>query len=183
MLSAFCTATAVPVADRVDVDPDRTVTDTAPFTFVHDITDGLGAYVAGIDTITSALLSIHLVDFVDKDRETFSFVIGSGSGFQILEGANLNNGSRGAVYEISLGSALADLMTDGKLEVTLRAATGSYEFVDSTLVAQILRGDHASRPPQDVIPTAIPLAVPEPSVFVLGGISLLGFAAVRRRNR
>ncbi len=178
LLSAWGTAAAIPVTDFIDASPDRTITITSPYTFTHDITDGLDGYVVGVDTITSALLSIHLIDFVGKGQETFSFLIGSDGVSQVVDGSNLNNGAVGAFYDIVLATALSDLIADGKLDVTLSAQTGSYEFADSTLTAEITRGESIG------LVALAPIAeLPEPASLALLSMGLFGLGAARRRSR
>lgn len=176
LLSAWGTATALPITDFIDAIPDRTITTSSPFTFTHNITDGLDGYVVGVDTITSALLSIHLMDFVGKGQETFSFLIGSDGVSQLFNDAHTNNGATGANYDIILAAALSDLIADGRLDVTLSAQTGSYEFADATLTAEITRGE-------SVDPVVLVAELPEPASLVLLGMGLFGLCATRRRRQ
>jgi hypothetical protein len=75
----------------------------------------------------------------------------------------------GRTYDISLVASLADLAADGSLNVILTAQSGSYQFADSTLTAQITRGEG-------------PLtSVPEPAPLALLGIGLLGISVYRRK--
>jgi hypothetical protein len=62
LIVAFGTASAVPITDFIDAVPDVTITSSEPYAFTHLITDGATGYVPGVDTITSALLSIRLTD-------------------------------------------------------------------------------------------------------------------------
>ena len=172
-LLAAGTASAIPVTDFVNPSPDLTITTGAPYVFTHDMTDGLDAFMVGFDTITSAILSVHLIDFVNKGKETFSFTIGNGSAAQTLSGKDINNGSQGVWFEIPLVAALHDLVADGKLNVTLTATSGSYEFADSRLTAEIMRGV--------AVQPANPTVVPEPGSLLLLGAGLFGIGMTGRR--
>lgn len=172
-LLAAGTASAIPVTDFVNPSPDLTITTGTPYVFTHDLTDGLDAFVVGFDTITSAILSIHLIDFLNKGKEEFAFTIGSGSATQTVTGKDINNGSQGVWFEIPLVAALHDLITDGKLNVTLTAKSGSFEFADSSLTAEVTRG-------VAVQPTN-PTLIPEPGSLLLLGAGLLGIGMTGRK--
>lgn len=179
LVTACGVASAVPVTDTIDPTPDLTITTGSSYLFTHNITDGLDAFVVGFDTITSAVLSIHLIDFLNKGNEEFSYTIGSGNAAQTYTDKNLNNGVKGAWFEITLGTALQDLIANGKLNVLLSAATGSYEFADSILTAEITRGVAAPQPATPAQP-ANPASVPEPGSLLLLGAGLLGIGMTGR---
>lgn len=162
---ASATAFAIPITDIVDPSPDVVISfGGSPFIYQHDITDN--GFSPLLQTITSAILTVHLFDGDNKGNEEFQFLIGNGGTSQIYSDTNVNNGASGAPYSISLVAALSDLQADGKLNVQLSAQSGSYTFTDSTLVAQV-----TSRS-----------AVPEPGILALLGIGLLGAGAARRRK-
>ncbi len=172
ILLAVCGATsAIPITDRIDPSQMPTITAGSPHIFTHDITNGLDAFVVGFDTITSAVLSIHLIDNLTKGNEEFSFTIGSGDSKQTFPGMNLNNGALGDWYYVSLGDALIDLIVDGRLRVELTAASGSYEFADSTLTAEVTRG---------VVAQPAPASIPEPGSLLLLGAGLVGLGMTGR---
>ncbi len=168
---------AVPITfiDTADSSADL-ITTNNPYQFTHNISDGLDAFVIGFDTIVSAILNIHLIDNSSKGNEEFVFTIGSGSTEQTFSGQNVNNGSQGAWYEISLGAALQDLIYDGKLSVRLTALSGDYQFADSTLTAEITRGVAAAQP------SASPASVPEPGSLLLVGAGLVGLGMTSRKK-
>lgn len=147
-----------------------TVSNSSPYTWTHDITDSGYDPESGM-SIESALLTIELLDFLNKGNETFSFLIGSEGSSQIFNDQNINNGSQGRAYDIDLVGALSDLDDDGLLDITVSAATGNFQLVRSTL--------EAVDPPI----TAAPAAVPEPAGLVLLSIGLFCCGLVRRFKR
>lgn len=175
LASACGVVSAVEITDTVDPSPNFTIAKDAPYVFTHNISD---AFNVGFDTIVSAILYIHLIDEEHKGNEDFVFTIGgdSGSTPRTFSGQNLNNGSQGAWYEIALGTALQDLIADGKLSVMLTALSGDYQFADSTLTAEITRGVAAAQPP------ASPVSVPEPGSLLLVGAGLVGLGMTGRKK-
>ena len=177
-LAAACggvSAVQITIVDTVDPSPNLMITKDTPYVFTHDISN---AFNVGFDTIASAMLYIHLIDEEHKGNEDFVFTIGgdSGSTPQTFSSQNLNNGSQGAWYEITIGTALQDLIADGKLSVKLTALSGDYQFADSTLTAEVARGVATAPSP------ASPASVPEPGNLLLVGAGLVGLGMTGRKK-
>ncbi|MBS1157281.1 MAG: hypothetical protein H6R07_3205 [Proteobacteria bacterium] len=136
LVSLFGTATAANIifTDTQDWSANPlTISAADPFTWTHDIT-GLNGYIPNSEMfIESAHLTINLIDFENKGRETISFLIGSDGSSQVFNFKNLNNGSRGREYEMDLDSALFDLRADGAIDISVSAPTGSFQLISSTL--------------------------------------------------
>lgn len=147
------------------IDPDHS------YSYTHDITDwGSGNYRPGIDSITSASLSIWLYDdaflgdvpFVGDANETvgFKFDGGSWSSSKEVDGNVL-------IWD-DFDFIVTSLVGDGLLNVKIRANRGDFRFGASHLEAW---GTTGSR------------SVPEPMTLSMLGLGLigLGFAARRRK--
>ncbi len=159
-LGASMTASAVPVVDHVQENPDQLVLPFFSYNYSHDISSG---YTAGSDRLLSALLRIRLTDLIFNE----AYVINVGSG-QSEFGSNVPNGSynsptAGEILSFQLnGASLADLAADGNISISVRSGNlfSSFYFAESTLTAQ----------------------VPEPLTIALMGIGFLGIGAARRKS-
>ncbi|MCC6071108.1 PEP-CTERM sorting domain-containing protein [Massilia sp. GCM10020059] len=173
LLSLFALGTAcaenINMTDIWAVSPDQRIGGEFPasYSFTHSFLDEATPYVADVDSLTAATLTIRLQDNGNSQGgdETFRFVFGG----QTFSGSNQTNAPFD--YVINVGSALAGLSADGILDVTIFADSGSFRFVSSTLNIIGARGE--------VPPTE---DIPEPLSIALMGLGLAGLTAARRRK-
>jgi hypothetical protein len=175
----FCAALAtpafaIPITDVVNP-ADTSITDgstpspcpsgftctSGKLSFVQDITDN--GFTLG-SLITSAAIAIHLLD-AGGGSEAYTYTIGAA---QIFSSVNVPGGS-GSTDTVPLSAAsIADLMADGKITISVASTSGTFEFADSTLTAQV---------------TPAATGIPEPS---LTSLLVLAFATMifflRRRS-
>lgn len=159
-LAMMCgSAAAVEVVDTTPTS-SITITSSSPYTITHDITDT--TFTIG-SIITAATLSFKLSD--DVGNEVYSMVIGNNA--QTWTDPHFINNSSHTIttepFDLN-AAALADLMADGKLSVSFQASSGDYQFVSSTLTAQIT-----------------PVPEPEMLAMLVPGLLLIG--AMKRRSR
>ena len=175
-------ANAVPIFDIVDPAQDIEVSVLNPeYTFFHDLTDGIAPdlFVPAIDIIDSATISINFTD--DGGSETIEITIGA------LTPSVINNIGASRNYSAVIPS-IFDLQLDGKLMVLLStesrpSGVGNFFFADSTLTAQVIRGNPNSFTGGGII-TGDGIEgqqVPEPATFAMLSLGLAGLGFVRRK--
>ena len=145
---------------------------TSALTFVHDLTDQ--GFNVGLDIITGATISIHLMEQVVSglNNETFRYDIGlNPQSFTCSTGNCVPNG--GITSTITLdAAALADLAADGKISVTVTSLTGNLLFADALLTVQV--ADFT-----DLASLATSVPEPAPILLIAAGLVALGW---RRRG-
>lgn len=135
--------------------------------YQHNITDGANGYQPGVDSVTSAFLTIWLYDdaflgdswFGDAQESVkFSF-----DGFSWTSNVD-GNSVIADVFNFSLGS----LLSDGIVNVSLRGQTGDFMFDKSLLTVY---GNNVAS-----------TSVPEPASLALFGLGLLGVGVAGKRK-
>jgi hypothetical protein len=173
LIASIGTAQAVPAYwDDWAYDPGTLINSSNPYSYSHDITDwGSGDYRPGIDSITSGSLSIWLYDdaffgdlpFLGDANETvgFRFDGGSWTASEEVDGNIF-------IWD-DFDFIVTSLISDGMLNVNIRANRGDFRFGSSHLEAWGNRGDG--------------VAVPEPATLSLFGLGLLGLGFAARRRK
>ncbi len=173
-------AQATPYVWTDSYDPaDITISAGQSITYQHNILDaGSGSFRPGIDTVTSASLTLWLYDdaflgdlpFVGDAQETVSFNFdgGSWSSAQAVGG----NALIGDAFSFF---SLANLLSDGLITVGVGGQSGDFKFDKSFLT---VRGDQSTGGVR--VP---PTSVPEPGTLMLFGLGLLGVGLGARRKR
>jgi len=168
------TANAIPAYwDDWAGDSGRYINPDNSYSYTHDITDwGSGNFRPGVDSISSAHLTIWLYDdaffgdlpLLGDAGETvgFKFDGGSWSSSQQVDGNPL------PFLWDDFDFIVTSLVSDGMLNVKIRANRGDFQFGASHLEAW---GNKAGR------------SVPEPATLSLFGLGLLGLGFAARRKK
>ena len=168
------TANAIPAYWDDWAGKEGTYIDTEhSYSYTHDITDwGSGNYRPGIDSISSASLTIWLYDdafFGDAwlfgdPGETVGFKFDGGSWSSSKE----VDGNAIPFLWDDFDFIVTSLVNDGLLNVKIRSTRGDFQFGASHLEAW---GNKAGR------------SVPEPATLSLFGLGLLGLGFAARRRK
>lgn len=161
MAASVGTAHAIPTWYDLYDPADFKLSEPSTLTVPHDIRDGAYGYRPGIDTISSAALSIFVYDdfdFLRYEEVRFSF---DGAGWTSAGSWFLVN-----EFGFDQDNFSASLLNDGLLNVLIEAVDGDFNFGYSQLSVWGSRST----------------AVPEPATLSLLGLALLGLGFVARRR-
>lgn len=135
---------------------------TSVLSFVHDIT--AHGFVAGVDSVSTATLAIHLTDARGGGHESYEIDVGAD---QTYASINVPSGGGGSVDTFALTvPSIADLNADGRITVRVEALGGTFSFGDSLL---------AVNDP--------PVNLPEPGALALFGLVFAGMGIGARNVR
>jgi PEP-CTERM motif-containing protein len=144
------------------------------YSYTHDIRDASsGSYRPGIDSISSATLTIWLYDdaffgdlpLLGDGQETVGFKLDGGS----WSSSSPVNGNAIPFFWDDFDFIVTSLVSDGMLNVKIRSNRGDFQFGASHLEAWGNKSGGRS--------------VPEPATLSLFGLGLLGLGFAARRRK
>lgn len=158
-LSQASVITFTDVYDPADVYLNSSAGPAPDLTFTHSIlTQGFNSLT---DTLTSITILLNFMDDADRASEAVKIVLDSSSAgtYTVTSGS--------AVYTATVTALPSSMQTDGLLVVDLKATSGDFYFLSSTLTAEATRTS---------------ALLPSPGLASLFGVGLLSLVFVSRKR-